>query len=152
MIPQHVDEPFLAIVVVEERRIKSRGVDVNRIRPWALNFRRGDDVVVSVLERAVFASHIGEDKPEFLPIVRKARCPNATAVGLATHVKLGLAIERPDGKVPVGQIFRMVYLNSGIPFEGRGGNVVVLSDPEDRRVGIEAREDRVSDLGHSEDL
>jgi hypothetical protein len=45
-----------------------------------------------------------------------------------------------------------VDLDSGIPFEGRGGNVVVLANPKDRRVGIEARQDRVSDLRHGEDL
>jgi hypothetical protein len=151
VVPQHVHEPLLAIIIMEERRVESRGVHVNWVRPWTFNLRRGNDVVVSILERAVFAPHIGVDKPELLPIVSKTRCPNAAAVGLASHVKLGLAIERPDDKVPVRQVFRVVYLDSRIPFECGGSDVVVLSDPKDRRVGIEAREDRVSDLRHSED-
>jgi hypothetical protein len=85
---------------------------------------------VRILEGAIFASHISVDKPELVTVVRKARCPNATAVRLTTHVKLGLAVERPDGEVPVGQILGMVDLDSGIPFEGRSGDVVVLPNPE----------------------
>jgi hypothetical protein len=39
----------------------------------------------------------------------------------------------------------MVDLDAGIPFEGRGGDIVVPPDPADRRVWIEAGQDGVPD-------
>jgi hypothetical protein len=42
----------------------------------------------------------------------------------------------------------VVDLNSWVPFESRCGDVVVLADPQNGRVGIEAWQDWVSDLRH----
>ena len=33
MVPQHVDEPFAAVVVVEQRGVEARGIDVDRVGP-----------------------------------------------------------------------------------------------------------------------
>lgn len=67
---------------------------------------------------------------------------------LTSHIQLGFPGERPDDKIPIRQVLRVVDLNSWIPFEGGCGDVVVFADPQDRRVGVEAWEDGVSDLGH----
>ena len=44
----------------------------------------------------------------------------------------------------------MVDLHAGVPFEGRGGDVVVFADPEDGRVWVETWEDGVFDEGHGD--
>lgn len=42
----------------------------------------------------------------------------------------------------------MVDLHAREPLKGRGCNVIVIPDAEDRRVGVEAREDGVADERH----
>ena len=64
MIPDHVEEPFATVIVVEQRRVETARIDVDRIRPWSLDRRRGDNVVVRVLEIAVEPFHVRVDKPE----------------------------------------------------------------------------------------
>ena len=51
VIPQHVDEVLPAVVVVKERRIEAAAVQVDRIRPVAVDPRAGDEVVVKVAKR-----------------------------------------------------------------------------------------------------
>lgn len=121
------------------------------VTPGALDLRRSDNVVVSVFERTVLTPDVSVDKPELLAIVCETRCPNSAAVGLASHVKLGLSVEWADGKIPVCQILRVMDLNTRIPFESRCGDVVVFADPQDGRVGIEAWEDWVPDLRHNDE-
>jgi len=119
--------------------------------PWAFNLWRGYNVVVSILEGSILTSNIRVDEPELLPIVCETRCPDSAAVGLASHVKLCLSVEWADDKIPVCQIFRVVDLNSWIPFESGCGNIVVLANPQNGRVGVEAWENRVSDLRHGDE-
>ena len=67
MVPKHVQEPFAAVIVMEQRRVEAARIDIDRIGPRALDRRRRDDVVVAVLEVAVEALDVGIDQPE-LPI------------------------------------------------------------------------------------
>ena len=64
VLPLLVQEPLAAVVVVEERRVEARGVEVDRVRPGAGDRGRGDEVVVGVLEVAVEPLHVGVDQPE----------------------------------------------------------------------------------------
>src|SRR5262249_20767278 len=112
------------------------------------NGGRGDDVVVGVLERAVLALDVGVDEPEFFAVVAEARGPDAAGVRVAAHVELALAGQRAGDEVPVGEIARVVNLHTGERLEGRGGDVVVVADAEDRGVGVEAGEDGVAERGH----
>ena len=51
MVPQHVDEVLPAVVVVKERRIEAAAVQVDRVRPFAVDARAGDEIVVEVAQR-----------------------------------------------------------------------------------------------------
>ena len=51
MVPEHVDEIFAAVVVVEQRGIEAAAVEVNRVRPLAVDARAGDQVVVEIAQR-----------------------------------------------------------------------------------------------------
>ena len=148
MVPQHVDEPFAAIVIVEQARVKARGIHVDRIAPGPLDAVGPDDVIMRVLERAVLALDVGIDQPEFFAVMAEAGRPDAAAVGIAAHVELALARQRPGQQRPVGKVLAVMDLHAGEPFEGRGGDVIVLAHPQDRRVGVEAGQDGIGNLGH----
>ena len=45
------------------------------------------------------------------------------------------------------EIARVMNLHAGKPFEGRGGDVVIVADADDGRVGIEAGEDGIDNRG-----
>lgn len=124
---------------------------MNWVAPGPFNFRRSDNVVVTVFERAILTPDISVDEPELLAIVCETRCPDSAAVGLASHVKLCLSVEWADDKIPVCQVSRVVDLNTWVPFESRCGDVVVFTDPQDGRVGVETWEDWVSNLRHCDE-
>ena len=138
MVPHHVDEPLASVVVVKERGVEAARIDVDRVRPRALDRRRGHDVVVRVLEVAVQPLDVGIDQPEFAVGMGQAWRPDAAGIGFAAQVELGGALERPPHEPPIDEIARVVDLHARIPFEGRGGDVIVVARAADRRVGIEA--------------
>ena len=158
MIPQLVDQPLAAIVVMEQRRVEAGAVQVDGIRPWSVDAVGGDQVVVEVAQgrargsahsRAAIALHVGEDQPELAVGVGQARGPDAAAVGIAAHVQLAGTVQRPAQQPPGLQVARVVDLDAREPLEGRGRDVVVLAHPHDRRIGIEAAQDRVGNHAHT---
>ena len=76
------------------------------------------------------------------------RVIHTTTIWVASHVKLSFTAQRSDDKVPVGQIFGMVNLHTRVPFEGRCCNIVVISNSEDRGIGVEAWQDGIANLRH----
>lgn len=136
MILQHVDKPFFAVIIMKERWVKSRGVDVDRIRPWALDAICCDDVVWRIFEGTIFALNIRVNQPEPFTVMGKTRSPDAfkpcfvsrfpvrywsgaftATVRVATHIKLTLPLQRPSHKLPVCQILGMINQNSWVPFK-----------------------------------
>ena len=145
VVPDHVQEPFASIIVMKERGVEAARIDVNPIRPWSLDRRRRRDVIVGVLEAPLEPLDVGIDKPEPAVGVRQARRPDAAGIGLAAHVEQRGPIERPPHQPPIGEIARMMDLHARIPLERRGRDVIVFADATDRRIGIEARQDRIAD-------
>lgn len=156
MVPELVDDVFAAIVIVEERRIETAAVEINGIGPIAIDGGRGDEEVVEVAERragraadggAAVAFDVGVEEPELAVGVRQARRPDAAGVGIAEHVELARAAERAGEEAPVDEIAGVMDLDAGEPLECRRGDVVVVADAKDGRVGVEAGEDGVADRG-----
>ena len=50
VVPAHIDQVFSAVLVVEEGRIEAAAVEVNRIRPLAVDARTRHQVVVCVTQ------------------------------------------------------------------------------------------------------
>ena len=147
MIPEHVHEIFAAVVVVKQRRIEAAAVEINGIGPFAVDARAGDEIIVEVAQRraaraadrrAAVAFHVGVNQPEQSVGVREARRPDAAGIGIAEHVELAGAIQRAREQPPVDEIARMMNLHARKPFKGRGGDVIIVADADDGRVGIEA--------------
>ncbi|MNH92663.1 hypothetical protein D3C73_452480 [compost metagenome] len=100
---------------------------------------------MGILEVAVVAFDVGIDEPEQAIGIRQARCPDAATVGISAHVELGFSLQRATDERPVYEIAGVVDLDAGIPFEGGGGDVIILADTADGWIGVEARQDRVAD-------
>src|SRR5262249_25581509 len=137
-----------------ERGIEAAAVEINRIGPIAVDARAGDEIIVEVAQRraagaadggASVTFDIGVNQPEQTVSVREARRPDATGIAIAEHVELARAIERAREQSPVNEIARVMDLHSGKPFEGRSGDVIVVADADDGRVGIEAGENGIAD-------
>ena len=153
-IPELVDEIFFPVVVVKERGIEAATVEIDGIGPLAVDGGAGDEVVVEIAEgraggaadgRAAVAFHVGVDEPEQAVGVGEARGPDAAGVRIADQVQLAGAGERAREEAPVDEVARMVDLHAGEPLEGRGGDVVVVADADDGRIGVEAGEDGIAD-------
>ena len=75
MILKHIDKPLLAIVVVEQGRIESRRIDVDGVRPRALDLVRMNNVIRVIFERAILALDVGVHEPELVAVVRQTGGP-----------------------------------------------------------------------------
>ena len=80
MVPDHVEDPFAAVVVVEQRGVEAARIHVGSLRPWAFDRRRGNDVVVRILEVSVEPLDVGVDEPELPVGVGKAGRPDAAGI------------------------------------------------------------------------
>ncbi len=154
VVPEHIQQVFSAVVVMEQGRIEAAAIQIDWIGPLAVNARRGHQIVVRVPQRrprvgslsgAPVALHVGVDQIEKAVGVAQAGRPDAARIGVAEHVELGGAVERARQQAPMNQIARVVDLDPRIPFESRGGDVVVVADADNRRVRIESRQNRIAD-------
>src|SRR5687767_3496458 len=157
MIPKHVHEILATVVVMKERWVEAAAVEINGIRPVAIDARAGDQVVVEVAHggtgrpgdtRAAKALHVRVDKPEQAIRVAQARRPHATRIRIAQHVELAGAVEWARQQPPIDQVARVMNLHAREPLEGRRGDVVIVADADDGWVGIEPWENRIAN-GHA---
>src|SRR3546814_9611898 len=79
---------------MEERGIEAGGIDVDGIGPFPLDRRRGDDVVVRVLEVAVIALDVRIDQPEQAIRIGEARRPDAATIGISAPIELAGPLQR----------------------------------------------------------
>src|ERR1043166_6399685 len=155
MVPQHIQKIFAAVVVMKERGIKAAAIEINWIGPGAINARAGDKVVVKVTQRrtaraahrrAAITLYVGLNEPEQTVRVGETRRPNAARIRSTKHIELAGAIQRTREQPPVGEIAGMMNLHAGKPFEGGGGNIVIIADAHNGWIRIKACEDRISDV------
>ena len=158
MIPELVHQILATVIVMKQRRIEATAVEIHRIGPVAIDRGTRDEIVVEVAQRcarctahrrASVALHVGIDQVEQTVVVRQTRRPDAAGIGIAEHVELARPPQRTRQQTPVHQIARVKNLHARIPLERRGRDVVVIADPHDGGVGIEALENRiVNELRH----
>src|SRR5690242_21103254 len=58
VVPQHVDEPFAAVVIMEQRRIKAAAVDIDRIRPFPIDGLGRHQIIRSEEHTSELQSHV----------------------------------------------------------------------------------------------
>jgi hypothetical protein len=69
VILQHVDEPFLAVIIVKKGWIESWRIDINGIWPWTFDAFCSYNVVWGVFERTVLALYICIDQPKLFTVM-----------------------------------------------------------------------------------
>ena len=131
---------------MKERWIEPAAVQIDRIGPVAVDALARDEIVVEVAQRgarcaggrrAAVALDVGVDQMKEAVGMRQARRPDAARVGIAAHVELTRAVERPCDEPPVDEIAGVVNLHAGEPLERGGRDVVVVADAHDRRIRVE---------------
>ena len=143
----HLDDVFLPVVIVEQARVKAAGVEKNRLAPRAFDFVGGDEIIRRVHHHAAHVMmDIGVNEPEFSVRMRQARRPDAAGILAAAHVELRHTVERAAKQPPVRQIARVMDLHAGKPLKGGGGNVIIVPDAADGRVGIKTGENWILDV------
>src|SRR5688572_29100981 len=139
---------------MKQRRIEAAAVEIDGIGPLAVDGGTGDQVVVEVAQRrtggaahggAAVTFNVRVDQPEQAIAVTEAWRPHSAGIGIAEHVELAGTIQWAREQPPVHQVARVVDLHAGKPLERRGRDVVVVADANDGRIGIESRQNRISD-------
>src|SRR5262249_16931087 len=64
----------------------------------------------------------------------------AAGVRIAAHVELARPPQRPRQEPPMHEVFGLVDLHAGVPLERGRGDVVIVADAQNRRIGVEAAE------------
>ena len=138
----HAQQPTGAVVVVEQRGVETAPVQFHRIRPGAGDVLGGDQEVLRVPVAAGKAGDVAVDEMELAVVVRQVGRPHPVGVAAASQVEQAAVGDDPTQGAPVHEITRMVHTHARIPLEGRGGQVVVVPDTQDRRVRVEPGEGR----------
>src|SRR5262245_40540335 len=119
---------------MEQGRIKAAAVQINGIRPLAVDRGTSHQVVVKVPQRRArraansrpaISFHVCVDQVEASLRKAETRSPNPAGVRIAKHVQLAGASQWPRQQSPVYEVARMVNLNSRKPFKRGGSNVVI---------------------------
>ena len=100
--PRACSAVLAPVVVVKERWIEPAAVQINRIRPIAIDTLARDEIVMEVAQRGArraggrrpaVALHVGVNQMKEAVGMRQARCPDAARVGI------GIA-DAPDAAAP----------------------------------------------------
>ena len=99
--------------------------------------------VLGVDEQVSFAefAHVGGDEPESAVVVPQRAGVDAGRGSAIAEAELGSAIEDVADLLPGDQIPAVEDRRSGEVLEARRRQVVILTHPADRRVGMKARDD-----------
>ena len=132
---------------MEQRRVKSGAVEIDRFRPFAVDCRTGHKVIVGVLQGGS-RMHNGVDQVKRPLAPGKARGEYPAGIRNAAQIQLTDSVQRRGGEFPVRQIAGMVDEDARKPLEGGGGEIIVFSHPDDGGIGVKAGENRVADCFH----
>ena len=146
VVPDHVDVPLATVIVMEQRRIEATGVQIDRLRPAAIDSRRGRQVVMGVFEIAVEALDVRVQEPEQAVMPTQARRPYATRVWAPEHIEQRRSVQWPAGQLPIPQVPGVVDPDARVPLKGRRRNVVIATNAADRRIRVESAQYGVDDI------
>ena len=143
MIPDHVHQPLSTIMIMKKRWIETVAVEWNGIGPFTLDVFGGDQMVVGIHETTAEISHIGEDQVKDTIAMAESRSPDSAGGRVPSHVQLVRASQSMPEQTPVDQITRVMNAYPGPPFKSRGGDVEIISHPDDGGIRIETWQNRI---------
>lgn len=91
--------------------------------------------------RNAVAGAAGEIEPALVHPQRRRKDPSSTLH--RSHIELRLSIERMSNQFPKGEILAVVYRETGVVFESRSNEKVVLTDADTGWVRVATGDDGV---------
>jgi hypothetical protein len=137
-------EPAAAVGVEEEGRIDTLGVEHHRVGPRSGRVAGGGQQG----PRALPGAGDRRDQVEQALVVTDGRRPDAVGDLEPGEIDDPRPVEDVADRFPVDQISAVEDGNAGQKSERGHYEVVIVADPAYRRVGVEARNDRVREFRH----
>ena len=145
----HIDQVALTVGIMQQRRVESDAVQVHRLAPRPCDGSGTAHIVMGVVPTALFGGHVGDKQVVILPIPAQVRGPDTAGVGVPPQVHLAGFAQRAWQLLPVGQVFGMVQVDTGPPFKGGCGNVIIVPGADHAGVRAKAAQDGVLDGFHT---
>ena len=142
------DQILLSICIVKQRRIESRTVKINRIRPRSFDIFCRDQIVLAVHKFIPVCTDIRIDQIISPLIIRKARSKDAARRIISPHIKLACSFQWSCYKFPVLQITGMINTYARKPFKRRYRDIVVFFHTDNGRIRMKSRQNRIYDCFH----
>ncbi|CDA98538.1 unknown [Lachnospiraceae bacterium CAG:215] len=133
----HIDQIFFSVIVMEQRRIKSNTVQINRFGPLPPDVVCPNQIIMRIIKPAFFRLHIGKHEIKPPVIITQARRPYPAGRRVSDHIQLAFSRKRRPDLRPVLQIFRVKQLHSRPPLKRRDRNIVIIPCPDNTRVRAE---------------
>ena len=134
---------------MQQRRVESNAVQVHRLAPRPCNGSGTAHIVMGVVPTALFGGHVGDKQVVILPIPAQVRGPDTAGIGVPPQIHLAGFAQRAWQLLPVGQVFGMVQVDTGPPFKGGCGNVIIVPGADHAGVRAKAAQDGVLDGFHT---
>ena len=146
-LPLEGDDVLSPVGVMQHGRVESGRMQVDRLAPGPPDVLRGDHVIIDVKIAGIHGVHDAVDHiEEVLRLaVGQAGGPDAFGGGKSLQVRILRICEGVGAELPVFHIAGMVDGDAGEPLEGGHGNIEIIAFAADAGIGVEARQDGISD-------
>ncbi len=143
VIQHHVYQPFSPVHIMKQRRIKPSFAKRNRFRPGTFYIRGSHHKVMGILVTAPIGVHNRIKQVKNPLVIGQIWRPDSTGRIHSFNIKFRLVSQNIRDNLPVHQIPGVVNTHSWKPLECRGGNIIILSCFDKRRIWIKSRKNRI---------
>ena len=129
---------FTSIVVMKNRSIKTRRMQIYRFTPRSRNIPGSDQKIVHIKITGIHRIHYTIDhiKHILCLAVSKTWCPDPFRRRKLFEVRIAVIRQHMGIKLPVFHIAGMIDRNPRKPLKSRYGNIIIIPFPADTRIRI----------------
>ncbi len=128
-----------AIVIVENRGVKTGRVQIHRFAPRTTDILCCNEKIVHIKIPCIHGIHHAIDhiKQIFFFTVGQTGCPDAFCRGQLFQIYLCIICQHMGIQLPVFHVLGVINGNTGKPFKGRDCQIVIIALAANARVGVE---------------
>lgn len=143
---------FSSVIIVQNGRIKTGGMQIDRFTPWPPDILCRDQEIVHIKISCIHGIHDTIDHIEqiLLLTIRQAWCPDSLGRRKFLQIRIGIIRQYMCVQFPVFHIPGMVYRNPRKPFKCGHRNIIIVPFATDTRVRIKPLQNRI--FKHSDPL
>ena len=138
VVRHHAYHIFSSVLIVEQRRVKSKIIQSDGIRPGPMDAFRRHQIIIGIVHITVKGLHNRINQIKYPFIIGQARRPDALARSHAPQIQLTGSVQRIFYQLPVDQIPGMVQPYARPPLKGGRCYVVIVVHPNDGRIRMKA--------------